>query len=263
VRIGEVQTRARNVVQGLMPLPSASGQDMESLLLAEPLAMEALLRAPSRRPSRSKAANCSNGSRAMPAAEQVDPPAEPSLFAQEETAADVAAILAEMALEPDCTFQPAAQLFQDFTVRCRMQRLGDTGIDLAAFRRRFAMAVAGIADDSEPRWQDVLRIGRDVPDDLLAPFLVLARGGGGHAMPRRRQAGRSLWHPFAGAHPPSAGTSRTQRPDRGSHRLRWASFHRHSGTGLDYRADGSLTLRYRTVDVTTVFSAFANASGSC
>jgi hypothetical protein len=110
----------------------------------------------------------------VPAAEQVDPPAEPSLFAQEETAADVAAILAEMALEPDCTFQPAAQLFQDFTVRCRMQRLGDTGIDLAAFRRRFAMAVAGIADDSEPRWQDVLRIGRDVPDDLLAPFLVLA-----------------------------------------------------------------------------------------
>ncbi|MBF5091822.1 ATP-binding protein [Novosphingobium sp. NBM11] len=176
VRIGEVQTRARNVVQGLMPLPSASGQDMESLLLAEPLAMEALPRAPEPEAEPVESGELLERIEGyVPAADQVDPPAEPSLFAQEETAADVAAILAEMALEPDCTFQPAAQLFQDFTVRCRMQRLGDTGIDLAAFRRRFAMAVAGIADDSEPRWQDVLRIGRDVPDDLLAPFLVLAR----------------------------------------------------------------------------------------
>jgi hypothetical protein len=131
VRIGEVQTRARNVVQGLMPLPSASGQDMESLLLAEPLAMEACRARPSRRPSRSKAANCSNGSRACAGRRTGRAARRTQPVRAEETAADVAAILAEMALEPDCTFQPAAQLFQDFTVRCRMQRLGDTGIDLA------------------------------------------------------------------------------------------------------------------------------------
>ena len=34
-------------------------------------------------------------------------------------------------------------LFQDFSVRCRMQRLLRPGIDLPAFRRRFAVAVAG------------------------------------------------------------------------------------------------------------------------
>jgi hypothetical protein len=49
------------------------------------------------------------------------------------------------------------------------------GMDLNAFRRRFAMAVAGIADDSEARWADLLHIARDVADDLLAPFLALAR----------------------------------------------------------------------------------------
>jgi hypothetical protein len=37
------------------------------------------------------------------------------------------------------------------------------------------MAVAGIADDSEARWADLLHIARDVADDLLAPFLALAR----------------------------------------------------------------------------------------
>jgi len=59
-------------------------------------------------------------------------------------------------------------------VRCRMARLANTGIDLPAFRRRFAMAVAGIPDETDMRWRDVLRIARSVPDDLLAPFLVLA-----------------------------------------------------------------------------------------
>ncbi|MDF8333865.1 helicase HerA domain-containing protein [Novosphingobium cyanobacteriorum] len=175
VRIADVQTRARNVVQGLMPLPSAAGSDMESLLLAEPLAME-----PVRRPEPEPAVVLEADElleqieSTVPAAEQVEPPTEPSLFQQEETASQVAAILAEMAAEPDCTFQQAAQLFQDFTVRCRMARIANTGIDLAAFRRRFAMAVAGIPDESDLRWRDVLRIAAQVPDDLLAPFLTLA-----------------------------------------------------------------------------------------
>jgi hypothetical protein len=79
-----------------------------------------------------------------------------------------------MAEEPDCTFQAAAQLYQDFTVRCRMARIAPGSIDLPAFRRRFAMAIAGIPDDAAPQWRQVVALGRDVPDDLLAPFMVLA-----------------------------------------------------------------------------------------
>lgn len=175
VRIGDVQTHARNVVHGLMPLPGASGQDMEQLLLGEPLALDPLPRAPEPEPAPDPDALFEEIEAFLPAAEHVEPPVEPSLFAAEETAADVAAILADMAAEPECTFQPAAQLYQDFTVRCRMGKIANTGIDLVAFRRRFAMAIAGMPDDKEPRWQDVLRIGADVGDDVLAPFLVLAR----------------------------------------------------------------------------------------
>jgi len=175
VRIANVQTSARNVVQGLMPLPNAGGAEMESLLLSEPLAMEPLPRAPEPDlvPVESEEL-LGQIEGYVPASEQVEPPVAPSLFEAEETAASIASILAEMALEPDCTFQPAAQLYQDFTVRCRMLRILP-GMDLTAFRRRFAMAVAGIADDKAPEWQDLLRIGKDVADDLLAPFLTLAR----------------------------------------------------------------------------------------
>ncbi|BEV00575.1 ATP-binding protein [Novosphingobium olei] len=175
VRIGDVETRARNVVQGLMPLPNAAGAEMESILLSEPLAMEPPPRAPEPEAAPVDSEQLLGQIEStLPVSEQVEPPVEPSLFMQEETAAQVAEILAEMAREPDCTFQPAAQLYQDFTVRCRMQRLANTGIDLAAFRRRFAMAVAGIPDDADPAWQPLLKIARNVPDDLLAPFLLLA-----------------------------------------------------------------------------------------
>lgn len=175
VRIADVQTRARNVVQGLMPLPNAAGAEMESILLAEPLAMEPPPRAPEPvEPVPESGELLEQIAGYVPASEQVEPPEAPSLFEAEETAASIASILAEMAAEQDCTFQPAAQLYQDFTVRCRMLRILP-GMDLGAFRRRFAMAVAGIYDDKAGQWQDLLRIGKDVPDDLLAPFLTLAR----------------------------------------------------------------------------------------
>ena len=176
VRIGEVRTRAKNVVQGLMPLPSAQGAEMESLLLAEPLAAEPLPRVPEE-PLAPVEADALLGQieACVPAGEEaVEPPAEPSLFAAEEKAADLDAILAEMAEEPDCTYQPVATLFQDFTVRCRMKRLAGHGLDVTAFRRRFALAVAGVVP-GDPAWAELVALGKDVADDLLAPFLVIAR----------------------------------------------------------------------------------------
>jgi hypothetical protein len=89
--------------------------------------------------------------------------------------AAIAAVLSDMAAEPDCTYQPAAVLFQDFSVRCRMHRIARPGVDLAAFRRRFAIAVAGPMNDDDPQWREALRLSQRVPDDLIACFLLLAR----------------------------------------------------------------------------------------
>ncbi|WP_428334073.1 ATP-binding protein [Novosphingobium sp.] len=173
VRIADVETVARNVIQGLMPLPDMAGGVMDTLLrdeAEEPIRHAA---AADDTPAPDASDLIEQIAETGPPGVPVEPPAEPSLFAAEEDAATVAAILEEMVAEPDCTFQPPAQLYQDFTVRCRMARISP-GIDLPAFRRRFAMAIAGICDDTAPQWRAVVALGRDVPDDLLAPLMVLA-----------------------------------------------------------------------------------------
>lgn len=178
VRIGEVRTSARNAVQGLMPLPSASSADMESLLLAdvsEPAPLRPVLTLPSEPEPPGSAALLELIETVGPAGEVIaPPPVEPSLFQQEDEARAVAETLAELAAEPDCTFQPLASLYQDFTVRCRMKRIGTAGVDMAGFRRHFALAVAG-CDPHEAAWAEILGIAGALADDLLAPFLVIAR----------------------------------------------------------------------------------------
>ena len=87
----------------------------------------------------------------------------------------VAGILAEMALDDDCAFQPTAALYQDFVVRCRMRHMKAAPFDLATFRRRFAMAVAGIHDDGDIALQGLVNLAGRVDDDMLAPFLMIGR----------------------------------------------------------------------------------------
>lgn len=175
VRIGAVQTKSSAVSHGLLPLPSAPTEEMQALLQGDWIEEELVERAPEPAP--------------VPAAALIEQIASHDAAAQEEqpmlaaldlpAAADVEAalaeILADMAAEEGCTFQPAASLYQDFSVRCRMRRILGNPLDLNQFRRRFAMAVAGIFDTQDERFRDLLRIARPVSDDLLAPFLVLAR----------------------------------------------------------------------------------------
>ena len=101
----------------------------------------------------------------------------PDLFGPTQSDIDAAvnAILLDMAAEEGCTYQPPARLFQDFSVRCRMQRLTAGQIDIAQFRRRFALAVAGVTEADSAPWRDILRVASVLSDDLLAPFLLIAR----------------------------------------------------------------------------------------
>lgn len=168
VRIGTVQTGSRAVAHALAPLPEVPREDLHGLLH-------------------------SGWEEDAPRELPLPPPAPPSADVLFERIEEVAAplteldpdlpdpelvigeVLLEMTREPGCTFVPPAELFQDFTVRCRMRRVRSAGMDVTAFRRRFAMALAGIADPGDPCWAEVLALGRGLPEDLLAPFLVLAR----------------------------------------------------------------------------------------
>lgn len=176
VRIGAVRTGPQKLVQSLAPPPTASPDALHALLHSGLHLEEEAASAPPVAPAAPEAGELLERIAATPIDPAAEPDPEPQLFAPDlaEIDAAVNAILHDMAAEPDCTFQPPARLFQDFTVRCRMNRLTAGHVDMTQFRRRFAMAVAGVTDPQAEPWSAILRVAQPLSDDLLAPFLVIA-----------------------------------------------------------------------------------------
>jgi uncharacterized protein len=87
------------------------------------------------------------------------------------------AIIADMAQEAEISFRPVAANYQDFTVRCRMQRIPATLVGIAEFRWRLCFALAGFGPEDEQgeHHAELVRIARAVPEEQLAPFLLIAR----------------------------------------------------------------------------------------
>ena len=176
VRIGEVRTGPLKLVQSLAPPPTASPDELHALLHSGLHLDEEPASIPLAAPAAPEAGELLERIAATPLDQAAEPDPEPQLFAPDLAEIDgaVNAILRDMAAEPDCTFQPPARLFQDFTVRCRMNRLTAGHVDMTQFRRRFAMAVAGVDDPQAEPWPAILRVAQPLSDDLLAPFLVIA-----------------------------------------------------------------------------------------
>ena len=171
VKVGSVQTGTRGVSPGLAPPPVASPEELRDLLYADWTEDQPSAPVPEPAPVRSE--ELLDQIETQPAA--VEQQYVPEPIPADETALIIAEILADMALEDGCTYQNAAMLFQDFSVRCRMRRVPASTLDSVQFGRRFAMAVAGISDPAAEEWADILRIAGRLSDDLLAPFLLLAR----------------------------------------------------------------------------------------
>jgi hypothetical protein len=162
VRIGPVRTEARNASPKLVPLPAAgaAGDLFANLADAPP---------PPPPPPPPAALPAEEVIPAPPAAAA---PALPTLDAaerEEVVGRALAALVADLAASPP----PLPELYQDFQLRCRMLGLKDAGLDLRAFRRRLAMARAGI--EEEEGWESALALAARVPEDSLAIFLAIAR----------------------------------------------------------------------------------------
>jgi len=180
VNIGAVHTGAKSVTPDLAPLPTASAQELHALL-HENLHVE--MEKPEFPRPAPRVEDVETLARRIAVNELMEPTgaqarererqrAEPE---PEESRAAMLEILNAMAQEDDCTFQSSTTLFQDFTIRCRMVGLSVRGLDATAFRRGFAMALAGIENPEDERWFDLLNLAKHVPDDALAPFLTIAR----------------------------------------------------------------------------------------
>ncbi|WP_019831711.1 ATP-binding protein [Sphingomonas sp. PR090111-T3T-6A] len=176
IKIGAVETSARSASPKLMPLPNAPDDEARAALFERPAELDLPLPAappPPPRPSMEQLLRSIEAPAASPTEEARGRP-EPTA---EERDAVVAACLAEIIADEGESFRPAAVLFQDFGVRCRMRGVSDSGLDLAAFRTRLSLARAGLyagIGEDDPM-ADAAREAELLPEDARGVFLLIAR----------------------------------------------------------------------------------------
>lgn len=169
IQIGAVETSARSSSPKLTPLPQAPAEDFRDLLLApaepswSPPAPAAPAPVPSERLIEALARATPTPVEAAP-----DVPAE-------EAAERIADVLRDIVEDAESTYRSPSVLYQDFLVRCRMVGLARPPLDLSGFVRRLSAARAGIHGDPDADWAQALDAARALPDDMLGPFLLVAR----------------------------------------------------------------------------------------
>jgi hypothetical protein len=176
VTIGKVSTSSRGGAPSLLPLPDQAPEDASKLIFTpgegEP---SPVVRArPARvRPAASEVFRQIDGY--TPAA-PLEPEPEVAMDPAEREAA-MAEILRELLEDPESRARSNAVLYQDFTVRCRMRRIGRGAISPDDFRRRLAVARAGAAEEvlENPVWEAALGAAATLPEDLQGMFLYIAR----------------------------------------------------------------------------------------
>ncbi len=175
VRIGAVSTESRNGSPSLVPLP-APPADAHDLLFAPGGGAEAAPRLEPARPRPTPAADVLvelANYRPPPRQEPLDDLPETSLADRE---AALIEVMQEVLADRDAAATSVATLYQDFTVRCRIRRIGGEAPDLPAFRRRLAVARAGVGGPvAGPEWESAQALAADLPDDLHGLFLLIAR----------------------------------------------------------------------------------------
>jgi len=171
IQIGAVETSARSGSPKLTPLPEAPSAELKDLLLApaEPEWTPPTPPAPVQAPQLASDRLLEALARSVPAREE-----EPEVDA-EEAAQKIADVLRDIVEDPESTYRSPSVLYQDFLVRCRMVGLARPPLDLSNFVRRLSAARAGIHGNPDDDWAQALEAARALPDDMLGPFLLIAR----------------------------------------------------------------------------------------
>ncbi len=175
VTIGPVETSARSVSPKLMPLPETTEDTLDLIFTPGPEEMRQPVRRPPPAPTPT-ADIIAQLSRPQPAPEQ---PAEPvfAIIDEAEREAGIDTVMREVLEDPDAAFRTDAVLYQDFLVRCRIRRVAGEPLQLAAFRRKLAVARAGVDRETAggETWATALRLSESLPEDLQGVFLVVAQ----------------------------------------------------------------------------------------
>jgi hypothetical protein len=160
----------------LTPLPEQPAENASDLIFtadepgAPPTPRSAVAR-PIRPSTNDVLAQLASHPPAAAAEPEPEPPVDP---AERDAAMDQ--ILREILADPASGGRPVAVLYQDFTVRCRMRRVGGGAPSLPEFRRRLAAARAGASQEirDSAEWGRALACAADLPDDIQGLFLFMA-----------------------------------------------------------------------------------------
>ena len=174
ITIGPVETSARSTSPRLMPLPEAPEDAGDLIFSPDPDEAVAVVRRPPPKPIPT-ADLLAQLSRPRPAAEPSAEPV-PAVIDEAERDAGIAAVLREILGDPDAAFRSDAVLYQDFVVRSRIHRVPGEPLPLSAFRRRLAVARAGVDESTGGEaWATALSLSETLPDELQGVFLMVAR----------------------------------------------------------------------------------------
>jgi len=174
ITIGPVETSARSTSPKLMPLPDAPQDAGELIFTPAPDEALPVMRRPAPKPIPT-ADLLAQLSRPRPVPE---PPAEPvfAIIDEAERDAGIDVVLREILEDPDAAFRSDAVLYQDFLVRSRIRRVPGEPLPLSTFRRRLAVARAGVEEGAGGEtWATALSLSETLPDDLQGIFLMVAR----------------------------------------------------------------------------------------
>ena len=173
IAIGATVTESRSVPHALMP-PPETGEDMRALILTAPPGGEPPAPRPRPQPVARPDVLIQLAAYRPPAREDLPEP-EPIDPAEREAALTRA--LASVLADADASSRTPATLYQDFTVRCRIQRIGGETMGLPEFKRRLAVARAGVGGTASdgPEWGRAQAIAAGLPGDISGLYLLVAR----------------------------------------------------------------------------------------
>ena len=177
VTIGKVETSARSTSPKLTPLPDAPEDAHDLIFTAGPEEAKMPVRRAPPPPPTPIADVLTQLSRARPAEVEAPPPTLfPEIDAAERDAL-IEGVMVELLEDPDASFRSVAVLYQDFLVRCRIRRVPGEPIALTAFRRKLAVAKAGVDGNtaSGENWQRALELSASLTDDVQGVFLIVAQ----------------------------------------------------------------------------------------
>jgi hypothetical protein len=176
VRIGPVETAGRGGGPKLTPLPDQPPEEARDLIFRA-VPGEVLQRAaPTMATTTADILGELARSRAAATARAAEVASDQVLDTDARDAA-FEEVLAEVLADPEAGFQPVSVLYQDFLVRCRIRKVAGEAVELPEFRRRLALARAGLdaGGIDEEDWSRATLVAGSLPEDVRGVFLLVAR----------------------------------------------------------------------------------------